>query len=238
MNTPNDKGRATEAQFEQARYARIEQAAQALLADVHRRYPGEALQCPFMAELEAACETPARTTSATPTSHSEGNGCGHDLTRGAQKQNSGANETQELQRLRAQNTRLMNQVDRWARLSERNGWLDPEDFDEWRNSSEVHIKRLRGALEYIADPSHALDHPDTARVFQVHALSALQLTYEAPDYRKDVFHEGRRQTYLKAVELSIASGLLGEGDRSDLLAMYEHLWSTYPEDIRIVRLRS
>lgn len=33
---------------------RLERAAKALLDDIHKRYPGEELRCPFMRELEAA----------------------------------------------------------------------------------------------------------------------------------------------------------------------------------------
>jgi len=34
----------------------VERLARALLADVHRRYPGEALRCPFMQALEDALD--------------------------------------------------------------------------------------------------------------------------------------------------------------------------------------
>jgi hypothetical protein len=37
-------------------WERLEKAAQALLNDVHRRYPGEELRCQYMRELEAACK--------------------------------------------------------------------------------------------------------------------------------------------------------------------------------------
>lgn len=47
-----------------------------------------------------------------------------------------------------------------------------------------------------------------------------------------VLHEGVRQSYLKACELSLASGLLGDGDRSDLLELYKSLWPKAPPDIR------
>jgi NTP pyrophosphatase (non-canonical NTP hydrolase) len=47
-----------------------------------------------------------------------------------------------------------------------------------------------------------------------------------------VLHEGVRQSYLKACELSLASGLLGDGDRSDLLELYKSLWPKAPSDIR------
>lgn len=47
-----------------------------------------------------------------------------------------------------------------------------------------------------------------------------------------VLHEGVRQSYLKACELSLASGLLGDGDRSDLLELYKSLWPNAPSDIR------
>jgi hypothetical protein len=46
------------------------------------------------------------------------------------------------------------------------------------------------------------------------------------------FHEGMRQSYLKALELSGASGMLGDGDKSDLLEMYRRLWPRAPSDIR------
>lgn len=41
---------------EPTREGRIEQAARALLEDVRRRYPGEALRCPYMIELDAALQ--------------------------------------------------------------------------------------------------------------------------------------------------------------------------------------
>lgn len=47
-----------------------------------------------------------------------------------------------------------------------------------------------------------------------------------------VLHEGVRQSYLKTCELSLASGLLGDGDRSDLLELYKSLWPKAPSDIR------
>jgi len=47
-----------------------------------------------------------------------------------------------------------------------------------------------------------------------------------------VLHEGVRQSYLKACELSVTSGLLGDGERSDLLELYESLWPQAPPDIR------
>lgn len=34
---------------------KVVQAAEALLADVHHRYPGEELHCPYMKALEEAC---------------------------------------------------------------------------------------------------------------------------------------------------------------------------------------
>lgn len=42
------------AEVELERLRGVEKAAQALLADVHRRYPGEVLRCPFMQALEDA----------------------------------------------------------------------------------------------------------------------------------------------------------------------------------------
>jgi hypothetical protein len=47
-----------------------------------------------------------------------------------------------------------------------------------------------------------------------------------------VLHEGVRQSYLKACELSLASGMLGDGDRSDLLELYNSLWPSASTDIR------
>jgi hypothetical protein len=52
-----------------------------------------------------------------------------------------------------------------------------------------------------------------------------------------VTSEGVRQSYLKACEISLASGLLGDGDRSDLLELYESLWPRAPTDIRAESLR-
>jgi hypothetical protein len=54
-----------------------------------------------------------------------------------------------------------------------------------------------------------------------------------PETRTGVsFHEGMRQSYLKAVEALVASGMSGDGDRSDLLQMYQRLWPQAPSDIR------
>lgn len=53
-----------------------------------------------------------------------------------------------------------------------------------------------------------------------------------PSVETTVLHEGVRQSYLKACELSLASGLLGDGDRSDLLELYKSLWPKAPSDIR------
>jgi len=44
---------------------RLEKAARALLDDIHKRYPGEELRCPYMRELEAALPGGARDREAT-----------------------------------------------------------------------------------------------------------------------------------------------------------------------------
>lgn len=46
--------RAEKAEAEVERLRAIEDAARALLADVHRRYPGQRLRCPYMITLAAA----------------------------------------------------------------------------------------------------------------------------------------------------------------------------------------
>ena len=48
----------TAAPVDHARVAELEKAARALIDDVKRRHPGEALQCPYMIALDAALATP------------------------------------------------------------------------------------------------------------------------------------------------------------------------------------
>ncbi len=52
------------------------------------------------------------------------------------------------------------------------------------------------------------------------------------------FHEGMRQSYLKAVEYALAAGVLGDGDKADLLHMYRRLWPRAPRDIRAEELEA
>lgn len=55
---------------------------------------------------------------------------------------------------------------------------------------------------------------------------------ERPSQETAVLHEGIRQSYLKALELSSTSGMLGDGDKSDLLELYRSLWPRAPSDVR------
>lgn len=43
----------------------------------------------------------------------------------------------------AENERLTQSVDKWARFSERHGWLDPEDFDAWIEKLKADAERYR-----------------------------------------------------------------------------------------------
>lgn len=110
-------------------------------------------------------------------------------------------------------------------------WGGVEKLAQQRNDALAKVERLRAALNEFVDPNcHCgLCYPCNARK----ALSGDSSTPETT-----VLHEGVRQSYLKACELSLASGLLGDGDKSDLLELYESLWPRAPVDVRSNALRS
>ena len=64
------------------------------------------------------------------------------------------------------------------------------------------------------------------------ALKVARALGEAYSAVETKLHEGYRQSFLKALEYAGASGLLGDGDKSDLLEIYKRLWPQAPADIR------
>ena len=91
--------------------------------------------------------------------------------------------------------------------------------------ARMHRERLRVWQEYRSPQSQPAETtaPVPAGFVSADEVVAAETT---------VHHEGVRQSYLKACELSLASGLLGDGDRSDLLELYKSLWPKAPTDIR------
>lgn len=73
-------------------------------------------------------------------------------------------------------------------------------------------------------------------VAQAEARLAQTTVGSAQEARGVRVHEGMRQSYLKAVEEAMRAARLGDGDRSDLLVLYEMLWPGSPDDVRAERL--
>lgn len=93
------------------------------------------------------------------------------------------------------------------------------------------------AIDVFHEPptAHEIGEPPAGTRITGHSNECFadrQAAASAPETFPQPFHEGMRQSYLKALELSGASGMLGDGDKSDLLEMYRRLWPRAPSDIR------